>query len=97
MTLQAKSCRPTKPFGLWLLDQRRRPGWIGDLARAAERDPLFPRLGMPFDVMARVREGMADGDPQAAVDAAANEWFGGNGWRLGCLIEPEQVKEREAA
>jgi hypothetical protein len=88
--------RPTKPFGLWLLDQKNRPGWIGDLARGAALDPLFPKLGMPYDVLERVRIVAADGDQPAAVDAAADEWFGGAGWRFQDLIEPPVPDEDEA-
>ena len=81
--------RPTKLFGEWLLGQKGRPDWIGELARAAARDAGFPRLGMPYDVLDHVRPLAADGDMTQAVDAAADKWFGGNGWRLQGLIERE--------
>jgi hypothetical protein len=79
------------------------PGFIAkqcepiDLTAAAH----FPRPGVPFDVMDRVRATAADGDMLQAVDGAANEWFGGHRWRLRNLIyreeqEDEESRQREA-
>lgn len=87
--------RPKEPFGIWLLDQRERDDWIGDLARGASADPLYPKLGMPADVMERVRLAMGDADAAQAVDAAANEWLDGYGWALEGLINPEPEATEE--
>jgi hypothetical protein len=32
-------------FGEWLLTQRDREGWIGDLVKAARADPKLPKRG----------------------------------------------------
>jgi hypothetical protein len=62
------------PFGEWLLQQRNRTGWVGDLIIAAKADRQFPKAGSPEDVRARLRETMADGDMFEAVDDAEREW-----------------------
>ena len=62
-------------FGAWLLRQKDRSGWVGDLARAAKTDPKFPKFGSPEDVRARLRELMADGDMFEAVDDAEGDWM----------------------
>lgn len=64
-------------FGVWLLRQKDRSGWVGDLAQAAKADPKFPKTGSPEDVRARLRELMADGDMFEAVDDAENGWLTG--------------------
>lgn len=62
-------------FGGWLLAQRDREGWIGDLVKAARSDREFPRRGTPEDVRRRLRETMAEGDMFEAVDDAESEWL----------------------
>jgi hypothetical protein len=62
-------------FGEWLLQQRDRTGWVGDLVKSAKADPKFPRAGSPDDVRARLREVMAEGDMFEAVDDAENDWL----------------------
>lgn len=61
-------------FGSWLLRQKDRDGWVGDLAKAAKADPKFPRQGSPEDVRARLRETMAEGDMFETVDDAEGDW-----------------------
>lgn len=42
----ALSTAATKPpFGSWLIDQDKRPGAIGELAKHAKSDRSFPRSG----------------------------------------------------
>jgi hypothetical protein len=62
-------------FGAWLLSQKDREGWVGDLAKAARSDPKFPRNGIPEDVRARLRDTMAEGDMFEAVDDAEADWM----------------------
>ena len=62
-------------FGAWLLMQKDREGWVGELAKAARSDPKFPRSGGPEDVRARLRETMAEGDMFEAVDDAEGDWM----------------------
>jgi hypothetical protein len=62
------------PFGDWLLQQRNRTGWVGDLVTSAKADPKFPKGGSPDDVRARLREVMAEGDMFEAVDDAEADW-----------------------
>lgn len=49
-------------FGEWLLVQRDREGWVGDLVKAARADPKFPKRGQPEAVRARLREVQCEGD-----------------------------------
>lgn len=62
-------------FGSWLLQQKDRSDWVGDLARAARTDRQFPRNGDPEAVRARLRETMAEGDMFEAVDDAESDWL----------------------
>jgi hypothetical protein len=62
------------PFGEWLLQQRDRTGWVGDLVASARADPKFPKKGSPDDVRARLRAVMAEGDMFEAVDDAEADW-----------------------
>jgi hypothetical protein len=61
-------------FGEWLLTQRDREGWIGDLVKAARGDPKFPKRGDPEDVRDRLREVQCEGDMFEAVDDAELDW-----------------------
>jgi len=63
-----------EPFGAWLLKQKDRKGWVGDLAKAALRDPAFPKRGDPDDVRKRLRDLHADGDTFEALDDAELDW-----------------------
>jgi hypothetical protein len=67
--------QPTRPpFGSWLLDQTKRAGSLGDLARAAKLDRLFPRNGTADDIRARFSSAGADGDAFEALDSAEREY-----------------------
>lgn len=57
-------------FAEWLIAQGKRPGLIGDLAKAAKLDRSFPREGSAEDVRARFSAAGADGDAFAALDDA---------------------------
>lgn len=71
---QLRALVAANPFGAWLLRQRRRPCYIGRLARFAARDPGFPRHGSPREVTARIAGGVWDEDTIAALQDAATEW-----------------------
>lgn len=62
------------PFGAWLLDQSRRPGLIGELAKAVKLDRLFPKRGTVDEVRARFAAVGADGDAFMALDDAETEY-----------------------
>jgi hypothetical protein len=57
-------------FVLWLLGHTKSGGVIGELAKAAKADRLFPRAGSAEDVRARFGAAGADGDAYAALDDA---------------------------
>jgi len=65
---------PERPFGSWLLDQAKRPGSIGELAKAAKLDRQFPRAGTADAVRARFSAAGADGDAFEALDDAEREY-----------------------
>lgn len=62
------------PFGEWLVDQARRPGTLGELAKAAKADRLFPRNGSADDVRVRFSLAGAEGDAFEALDDAEREY-----------------------
>lgn len=61
-------------FGEWLLAQKDRKGWIGDLGKAAKADRDFPKRGSPDDVRKRLQQMGADGDVFEALDDAEMDW-----------------------
>ena len=66
-------------FARYLRAQKIRDDWIGELARAAERDRRFPWAREPLDMDDRVLEWLRAGaDPNArhALQAALDEWNG---------------------
>lgn len=66
----------TRPaFGTWLVSQKDREGWIGQLVEAAKKDPQFPKHGGPDDVRKRLNEVQAEGDLFQAVDDAELDWL----------------------
>lgn len=74
------SC-PDRPvvtsFARYLRAQKIRADWIGELARAAERDRRFPWAREPLDMDDRVLEWLragADPDARHALHAALAEW-----------------------
>lgn len=64
-----------EPFGTWLLTQRDRKDWIGDLAKAAKADHVFPKRGTVEDVRARLQTMGADGNTFEALDDAELDWL----------------------
>jgi hypothetical protein len=62
------------PFGAWLVTQKDRPGYIGDLARTAARDRSFPTRGASRQVFARVLSQVWDEDTLTALEDALTEW-----------------------
>jgi hypothetical protein len=67
---------PRPSFGEWLLAQKDRKGWIGDLGKAAKADRDFPKRGSPDDVRKRLQQMGADGDVFEALDDAEMDWAG---------------------
>lgn len=65
---------PRQPFGEWLLAQKDRKGWIGDLSKAAKADRDFPKRGGPDEVRKRLQQMGADGDVFEALDDAELDW-----------------------
>jgi len=69
---------PSEPlrrtFGSWLLDQAKRPGSLGELAKAAKLDRLFPKTGSADDLRRRFGAAGADGDAFEALDDAEREY-----------------------
>ncbi|MET0445241.1 MAG: hypothetical protein ABW151_11765, partial [Pseudorhodoplanes sp.] len=61
---------PPLSFVKWLLGQSKSGGAIGELAKAARLDPLFPKDGSADAVRARFSKAGADGDAFAALDDA---------------------------
>ena len=64
----------SRPFGAWLLEQVKRLGSLGELAKAAKADRLFPKNGSVDDARKRFGEAGADGDAFAALDDAEREF-----------------------
>jgi hypothetical protein len=62
-------------FARWLIEQRKRPGWIGDLGRAAHADRSFPSGGDVGDVRGWLDRQRASGDDYEALEAAELDWL----------------------
>ncbi|WP_370175459.1 hypothetical protein [Sphingobium abikonense] len=62
-------------FATWLLGQSKREDAIGDLARAAHRDPRYPIDGAVEDVAGRLNKLEADPDMHVALEDAELEWL----------------------
>lgn len=62
------------PFGEWLLAQAKRPGLLGELAKAAKLDRSFPKGGSADAVRDRFSAVGADGDAFEALDDAEREY-----------------------
>lgn len=62
------------PFGAWLLQQKDRGGFVGQLATTAGTDRRFPKSGDPEGVRTYLREAMADGDMFDAIEDAEADW-----------------------
>jgi len=61
-------------FVAWLLKQHKQPGTLGDLAKAARLDPLFPKVGNAENVRAHFSAVGADGDAFEALDYAERQF-----------------------
>lgn len=66
--------KPRPAFARWLLNQAGRSDQIGDLAKAARRDPAFPVDGDYNAVSKRLNEVQADGEMHGALDDAELDW-----------------------
>jgi hypothetical protein len=64
----------SQPFGAWLLDQAKRPGMLGELAKAVRLDRQFPKSGAVDDVRRYFGTVGADGDAFEALDHAEREY-----------------------
>ena len=61
---------PPSCFVTWLRAQGKSGGAIGELAKAARLDPMFPKTGSPDMVRTRFSQVGADGDAYAALEDA---------------------------
>ena len=68
------SAPPPPSFVAWLLKQHKQPGTLGDLAKAARLDPLFPKAGNAENVRAHFSAVGADGDAFEALDYAERQF-----------------------
>lgn len=71
-TLKKAKAKPV--FGRWLLAQKNRSDWIGDLARAAHADPKFPADGDAAAVSKRLNQLEADSEMHLALEEAELDW-----------------------
>jgi hypothetical protein len=62
------------PFGAWLLGQAKRPGSLGELAKAVKLDRGFPKSGSVDDVRRHFGSIGAEGDAFEALDDAEREY-----------------------
>lgn len=62
-------------FSRWLLSQKKRDDAVGELAKAAHRDPKFPIDGSVQDVSARLNKLEADPDMHFALEDAELEYL----------------------
>lgn len=69
-----RAAMAANPFGAWLLSQRRRDDYIGELAKAAATDPRFPRRGSGRQVWDRITSQAFDQDTLTALQDALTEW-----------------------
>lgn len=65
-------CR--RPSGEWLLAQKDRKCWIGELSRAFKVNRNFPRCGDPDDIRKYLCEVRAERDADEALDDAELHW-----------------------
>lgn len=61
-------------FGTWLIGQKGRGGWVGDLAGVAAKDPRFPKSGDVAAARAWLGGLRASGDDWEALDDAEAAW-----------------------
>lgn len=66
----------SKPnFARWLIAQKAREDMIGDLAKAASRDPAYPLDGDHDAVSARLNQLSAESEMHIALDDAELDWL----------------------
>jgi hypothetical protein len=63
-----------QPFGAWLLQQRGRSGFVGQLANSAAADRTFPKGGVE-DARRWLQAQRASGDDWEALEDAENAWL----------------------
>jgi len=71
---ETPSAPPPLSFVAWLLKQHKQPGTLGDLAKAARLDPLFPKAGNAENVRAHFSAVGAEGDAFEALDYAERQF-----------------------
>ncbi len=71
----AKTNDDGQTFGSWLLAQRERPGFVGDLIAGAKVDRSFPKYGTPEEVRKHLSAMLAERDLLEAVDEAETDWL----------------------
>ncbi len=64
------------PFGAWLVTQKERGGFIGQIATAAVGDRRFPKAGDPTAVRKWLQEQRPSGDDWEALEDAVTAWPG---------------------
>lgn len=69
----ASAAKP--PFGQWLIEQEKREGVIGELARHAKADRSFPRNGTIKDVWKRLNTMQVEGDLYDAMEEAELDYL----------------------
>lgn len=73
-TIDVASARSHEPFSAWLLDQAKRPGMLGELAKAVKLDQRFPKAGSVDDVRRYFGSIGAEGDAFEALDDAERDY-----------------------
>nr|AGU09803.1 hypothetical protein [uncultured organism] len=63
------------PFGTWLLQQKGRSGFVGQLATSAAADRSFPRAGTVEDARKWLQGSRASGDDWEALEDAESAWL----------------------
>lgn len=64
-----------EPFGKWLMQQRGRDGFVGQLANSAAQDRTFPKSGTYEDARKWMQAQRASGDDWEALDDAESAWL----------------------
>lgn len=63
------------PFGIWLMQQRDRSGFVGQLANSAAADRTFPKTGTYEDARKWMQAQRASGDDWEALEDAESAWL----------------------
>jgi hypothetical protein len=64
-----------EPFGKWLMKQRERGGFVGQLANSASQDRTFPKSGTYEDARKWMQAQRASGDDWEALEDAESAWL----------------------